>query len=237
MPAPANLTVTRFAGSVVALSWDPVPGASYQVFRRTADGVYGDADSDRPGRHDHLCGQYVAVDTTYAYVVRAVVGGRVSIPSNEVVQHTTPQLVRVTWRVRVPANTPAGDTVHLPGSLPELGPWDPGKVAMTQVEPGIWETTLPVLEGTVVQYKYTRGSWETVEHWGEITGTTNRSVAVTYGTTGTQLVDDTSPRPGHAGRPRGGPRLDRPAADVTIGHGQGRNLGELRPRPTSRPRT
>jgi alpha-glucosidase len=192
VPAPANLTVTGSAGSMVALSWEPVPGASYQVFRRTVDGVY-----DTPiatvgeGTTTYVDGT-VAVDTTYAYVVRAVAGGRVSIPSNEVVQHTTPQLVQVTWRVRVPDNTPPGDTVHLVGSLPELGPWDPGKVAMTQVEPGIWETTLSVLEGTVVQYKYTRGSWETVEHWGEITGTVNRSVAITYGTTGVQVVDDTS---------------------------------------------
>ena len=137
----------------------------------------------------------VTIDTTYAYVVRAVVGGTASIPSDEVVQTTTPQLVQVTWRVRVPGNTPAGDVVHLPGSLPELGPWDPGKVAMTEVEPGIWEVTLPVMEGTVVQYKYTRGSWETVESWGEITGTVNRSTTVTYGTAGTQLVDDTSTAP------------------------------------------
>jgi alpha-glucosidase len=192
VPAPANLTVTRFAGSVVALSWDPVPGASYQVFRRTADGVYGTPIATVPAGTTSYVDGTVVVDTTYAYVVRAVVGGRASIPSNEVTQHTTPQLVRVTWRVRVPANTPTGDTIYLPGSLPELGPWDPGKVALTNVEPGIWETTLPVLEGTVVQYKYTRGSWETVEHWGEITGTTNRSAAITYGTTGTQVVDDTS---------------------------------------------
>jgi len=124
-----------------------------------------------------------------------VVDGAVSIPSEEVVQTTTPQIVQVTWRVRVPDDTPAGDTVYLPGTLPEQGPWDPGRVAMTQVEPGIWEVTLPVLEGTVVQYKYTRGSWDTVESWGEITGTVNRSVAVTYGTTGEQLVDDTSTDP------------------------------------------
>ncbi|MEU4420911.1 glycoside hydrolase family 97 catalytic domain-containing protein [Actinoplanes sp. NPDC024001] len=190
--APANLTVTRFAGSMVALAWDPVPGAAHQVFRRTADGVYGAPIATVPAGTNSYVDSTVAVDTTYAYVVRAVVGGRVSIPSNEVSRHTTPQPVRVTWRVRVPANTPPGDIVHLPGSLPELGPWDPGKVAMTQVEPGIWETTLSVLEGTVVQYKYTRGSWETVEHWGEITGTTNRSAAITYGTAGTQVVDDTS---------------------------------------------
>jgi alpha-glucosidase len=196
VPAPTNLAVTRFAGSMIALSWDPVPGASYQVFRRPADGVYGAPIATVPTGTTSYADGTVAVDTTYAYVVRAVVGGRVSIPSNEVVQHTTPQLVQVTWRVRVPANTPAGDTVYVPGSLPELGPWDPGKVAMTRVGPDIWETTLPVLEGTTVQYKYTRGSWERVEHWGEITGTTNRSVTVTFGTTGTQLVDDTSLDPG-----------------------------------------
>jgi hypothetical protein len=98
----------------------------------------------------------------------------------------------VTWRVRVPASTPPGDTVYMPGSLPELGPWDPGRVAMTRVGTDLWEVTLPVLEGTVVQYKYTRGSWEKVEHWGEIVGSVNRFVTVSYGTTGAQLVDDTS---------------------------------------------
>ncbi len=35
-----------------------------------------------------------------------------------------------------------------------------------------------------------------VEHWGEITGTTNRAVAVAYGTTGIQEVGDTSLDPG-----------------------------------------
>jgi hypothetical protein len=177
---------------VVALAWDPVPGASYQVFRRTAEGVYDEPLATVPAGTTSYVDDTVAVDTTYAYVVRAVVDGRVSIPSNEVVQRTTPQMVQVTWRVRVPSETPEGDTVYLPGSLPELGPWDPGKVAMTEVEPDIWEVTLPVLEGTTVQYKYTRGSWETVESWGEITGSTNRSVRISYGTTGTQLVDDTS---------------------------------------------
>jgi alpha-glucosidase len=192
VPPPANLIVTRFAGSVVALAWDPVPGASYQVFRRTADDVYREPPATVPAGTTSYVDDTVAVDTTYAYVVRAVVGGASSIPSNEVVQTTTPQIVQLTWRVRVPADTPAGDTVYLPGTLPEQGPWDPGRVAMTQVEPGIWEVTLPVLEGTVVQYKYTRGSWERVESWGEIVGTANRSIMITYGETGAQLVDDTS---------------------------------------------
>jgi alpha-glucosidase len=190
VPAPANLRVVRSAGSVVALAWDPVPGATYRVFRRTADGVYDAplATVDTTSFADTT----VSVNTTYAYVVRAVVNGAVSVPANEVVATTEPQLVQVTWRVRVPAATPPGDTVYMPGSLPELGPWDPGKVAMTRVGADLWEVTLPVLEGTVVQYKYTRGSWEKVENWGEIVGSVNRFVTVTYGTTGVQLVDDTS---------------------------------------------
>jgi alpha-glucosidase len=169
-----------------------VPGASYQVFRRTEDGIYGAPLAEVPVGTTTYVDTAVTINSTYGYVVRAIVDGRSSVPSNEVVQTTTPQLVRVTWRVRVPANTPPGDTVYMPGSIPELGPWDPGKVAMTQVEPGIWETTLSVLEGTVVQYKYTRGSWEKVESWGEIVGTVNRSITITFGAEGVQPVDDTS---------------------------------------------
>jgi hypothetical protein len=162
------------------------------VYRRTEDGIYGAPLAVVPVGTTTYVDTAVTINSTYGYVVRAVVSGRSSVPSNEVVQTTTPQPVRVTWRVRVPANTPPGDTVYMPGSIPELGPWDPGKVAMTQVEPGIWQTTLNVLEGTVVQYKYTRGSWEKVEHWGEIVGTVNRFITITYGADGVQLVDDTS---------------------------------------------
>jgi alpha-glucosidase len=195
VPAPAGLTVTRFAGTVVALRWQPVEGASYRLFRRTGEGIYTTALAELPAGTTSYLDTSVTVGETYSYVVRAVVAGRVSIPSNEVTQRTTPQPVQVTWRVRVPANTPPGDTVYLPGSLPEMGPWDPGKVAMSEVAPGIWEATLSVLEGTFVQYKYTRGSWETVESWGTIVGSTNRRMTVTYGTEGTQTVDDTSTDP------------------------------------------
>jgi hypothetical protein len=47
---------------------------------------------------------------------------------------------------------------------PQLGPWDPGKVAMTNQGGGIWETTVTILDGTDVQYKYTRGDWTKVEN-------------------------------------------------------------------------
>jgi hypothetical protein len=54
------------------------------------------------------------------------------------------------------------------------------------------EVTLPLLDGTSLEYKYTRGSWERVEWWGGITGTVNRHLTVRYGSDGTQLVDNTA---------------------------------------------
>jgi hypothetical protein len=43
-----------------------------------------------------------------------------------------------------------------------------------------------------MQYKFTRGSWDTVESWGSIVSVNNRSLNISYGTDGTQLVDMTA---------------------------------------------
>ena len=102
--------------------------------------------------------------------------------------------VAVTFRVLAPPGTPPDATLYVPGNIAELGPWDPAKLAMTDRGNGIWEATITVLDGTEIQYKYTRGSWETVEDWGSITGTVNRSVTVDGGITRTMVVDDTSTR-------------------------------------------
>jgi methionine-rich copper-binding protein CopC len=63
---------------------------------------------------------------------------------------------------------------------------------MTNRGNGIWEATVDILDGTDIQYKYTRGTWETVEDWGSIVGTTNRSVTIDGGITHAMVVDDTS---------------------------------------------
>jgi hypothetical protein len=63
---------------------------------------------------------------------------------------------------------------------------------MTNKGGGTWEATVTILDGTDLQYKYTRGNWDAVEWWGGITGFTNRFVTVEGGTTGTMLVDDTA---------------------------------------------
>jgi hypothetical protein len=109
--------------------------------------------------------------------------------------------VAVTFRVLAPPGTPAGATLYVPGNIDQLGPWDPAKQPMTNRGDGIWEATITVLDGTDIQYKYTRGTWETVEEWGSITGTNNRSVTVDGGITHTMVVDDTATDWGAPGVP------------------------------------
>ena len=116
-------------------------------------------------------------------------GSTATLPQSLTVQ---PRPIAVTFRVRVPDATPADAAVYLPGNIAQLGPWDPGKLRMTDKGGGIWETTLTIPDGTEVQYKYTRGDWNRVEWWGSITSTNNRSVTVAGDADGKMLVDDVS---------------------------------------------
>ena len=115
-----------------------------------------------------------------------------SAPSNEVSQAAEPKLVDVTFRVRVPDSTPDDATVFIPGNIDLLGPWNPGKQAMVDQGDGIWEVTLQILDGTALEYKYTRGTWDMVEWWGSIVSVANRHATISHGADGTQLVDNTA---------------------------------------------
>ncbi len=62
--------------------------------------------------------------------------------------------------ITIEATVPDGTgTVFIPGSIPELGNWDPGKVAMEGT--GAKRTkVVKVPEGTKLEFKFTLGSWE-----------------------------------------------------------------------------
>ena len=124
----------------------------------------------------------VAFDTSYNR----------SDPSNTVQATAEPRMVSVTFTVGVPEYTPVGDTVYLVGDIAELGPWNPSLVPMTQSGPATWSYTMDIIDGTQMQYKYTRGSWDRVESWGSIINVNNRSLTIGFGTDGTQLVDNTA---------------------------------------------
>ncbi|HAJ34645.1 MAG TPA: hypothetical protein DCL15_02965 [Chloroflexi bacterium] len=132
---------------------------------------------------------------TYIYTVASVdTAFNVSAPSAPITLTAELSMVDVTWRVRVPAETPAEDTIFIAGDNVDafLAPYNPSLTPMTPGEEGVWEFTATLKEGTQLQYKYTRGSWETVEQWGTISGFGNRSLTVVKGPDGTMLVEDTA---------------------------------------------
>ena len=68
----------------------------------------------------------------------------------------------VTFRVTVPAWTPENDTVYIAGNFQG---WNPGSPthALIELPDGRWEITLNLTDNVQIQYKFTRGSWTTVE--------------------------------------------------------------------------
>ena len=69
----------------------------------------------------------------------------------------------VVFEVTVPANTPEGSSIHLSGNQPELGDWDGVGVQLTRSASGRFAASLSFPLGTTLEFKVTRGSWETVE--------------------------------------------------------------------------
>ena len=108
-----------------------------------------------------------------------------------------PTTVNVTFSVTVPSHTPS--PVYIVGNFADFSGstypnWDPAGILLTETSANVWEITIPnVPLGTVFSYKYTRGSWETVEKEtdgnAEILSGGNRSL--TSAGIGTQTQNDT----------------------------------------------
>lgn len=137
----------------------------------------------------------VTTGHTYVYTVHSIdTAYNISPPSPAITLTAELAMVEVIWRVLVPPETPAEDTIYIAGDNTDafLAPYNPGLTPMTPVDERVWEYRATLKEGTRLQYKYTRGSWETVEQWGTIAGFTNRQLTVVKGPDGTMLVDDTA---------------------------------------------
>ena len=86
--------------------------------------------------------------------------------------------VVVEWRVRVPENTPARSAVYVCGGHPMLGNWDPRGLRLTREGSSLYRGELHVPPGTLLEYKFTRGSWETVETLQDGILRPNRTLAI-----------------------------------------------------------
>jgi starch binding protein with CBM20 domain len=87
----------------------------------------------------------------------------------------------VDFKVSVPAATPSGDPVYMAGSDDQLGPWAPGKFAMTNNNDGTYSAHLCFDAGKELQYKYVRsnGDWTKVEKNSDGSERDNRTITVT----------------------------------------------------------
>ena len=93
--------------------------------------------------------------------------------------------VFVTFIVTVPENTPESDTVFIAGTMNN---WDPGSgegsssddLPMTKISANQWQLTLSLSPNNSYEYKYTRGSWNSVEKDEQGNEIDNREVHVPF---------------------------------------------------------
>jgi glycosidase len=195
---PGNLAVTGASPSGITLAWDPVDDPTlfgYEVTRSTggADPFVLVGRSSTAAFTD----TDVVEGDEYAYRVRAVdTSFNRSADSASVTATAARRTVTLTFTVTVPASTDGtGRAVHIAGFLDRLDgglpQWDPEGTALTRVDETHWAITLTGRENTAIEYKYALGSWDYVEKDGSCGEIGNRQLTLTYGTTGTQAVNDT----------------------------------------------
>jgi predicted alpha/beta superfamily hydrolase len=90
--------------------------------------------------------------------------------------------VKVEFYVSVPATTDPAETVYLVGNLPQAGNWQANGVAMKRLESGEHFLVLELPRGQTLEYKVTRGSWETVEKGAAGEELHNRTLELTKDT-------------------------------------------------------
>ncbi len=190
---PANLHRVSSSPTAIEIAWDAVTGDpslyGYEVLR---DGVQiarvlgtDFVDSD------------VVEGQTYSYAVRSVdTSVNRSAASAPIAVTAQVRIVDVTFAVTVPSSTDAtGRTVHIAGTLSRLQgglpDWDPGAVVLTRDDATHWHITLHGYEGTQLEYKYTLGDWDHVEKSASCDEIANRTLTLSYGSSGTQTASDT----------------------------------------------
>ena len=197
---PTGLAVVSASPAGVELTWDAIAGDAslygYEVLR--GDSAGGPYEMVARVTSNEYTDTTVTEGATYYYVVRAL-DQSFNRSDNSAEVSATPQLRKVdlVFNVTVPATTDdTGRSVYIAGLLDRLDgnlpQWDPDGVALTRVDATHWEITLTGNEGVQIAYKYTLGDWEHVEKGAACDEIGDRLLTLTYGTDGTQTVNDTA---------------------------------------------
>ncbi|ABX06967.1 MAG TPA: hypothetical protein DEF47_22825 [Herpetosiphon sp.] len=189
--APLNLREVRRSASQIVIGWDV--SSANDTYRYD---VYRDGNAIASVLHPTtiFTDTEVTAGITYTYQLKALDGSfNQSEFSNSVSIRAEQRVIDVTFRVKVPVETPTNESVYIAGNDGTVfnGAWTANGQIMQRVLTDTWEFNKQILEGTALEYKYTRGAWERVESWGTIEAFTNRRVTIEYGNNGHFIVDDT----------------------------------------------
>src|ERR1700722_14618601 len=80
--------------------------------------------------------------------------------------------------VHVPVDTLAGDAVYLAGSLPDVGGWKADGLKLIRQTDGTYVGDVALNVDETLEFKVTRGSWQTVEKSADGRDIPNRELAV-----------------------------------------------------------
>ena len=101
------------------------------------------------------------------------------------VSHAATDTVIVHFVVTVPSDTPADTAVYLAGSLPAVGGWKADGVKLEFQDDGTYVAAVTLDAGATLEFKFTRGTWQTVEQSVDAGNLVNRSI--TIGTNPTRI--------------------------------------------------
>jgi hypothetical protein len=195
---PTGLNVVSAAPTEIFLAWDTHPDTDgdlvgFEVYR---DGALL-AMVDDPSATAYTDTSVTENETYEYYILAFDASFNRSGPSNTVTATATPRTVSVTFNVTIPAWTPAERSVHIAGTLSRFDggypDWNSSAVSLSPAGVNQWTITFTGLEGTLIEYKYTLGSPDffDVEKGNACDEIPNRQVTLSYGTDGTQIVNDT----------------------------------------------
>jgi glycosidase len=198
---PSGLTVVSASPDGIELTWDAVSDATLYGYEVRRSDISGGPYTTIALVTGSAMYKDISVNegATYHYVVRAVdTSFNRSGDSNEVTATAELRTVTLVFNVTVPSTTDAtGRSVYIAGFLDRLDgglpQWNPGGVVLTRVDATHWTITLTGKETVQIEYKYTLGDWEHVEKDAACGEISNRQLTLSYGSTGTQVVNDIVP--------------------------------------------
>jgi len=192
IPTAPILIQPAIESSRVVLNWNPSTDNTgiyqYEIYRaQNANGPFSKIDTVLNNVYSYT-DTNVSNGTTYYYEIAAVDPSFNKASSNIV--KATPDIVpiQVTFNVTVPDYTPL-DGVNIAGSFPNVQ-WNPGAQALNKTGPNTYSITLTLNEGTQLEYKYARGSWDKVEKDEFNNEIDNRKVTIVNQGGNTMTIDD-----------------------------------------------